>query len=368
MTALTTPNLSLTLEPVTVPASVQSADAASFRDMVTVRNASATRSFFGTDDDAITAADLLPVYQPTAYSERRAWLVRSSNAAVARFVVDLPAAEDRHVAMVQLDVHPDHRRKGFGRFAADAAEGIVKDLGRTEIRTWVAHTETGGPRIAAPTGAGSVSADDPAARMLTRRGYQLGQVERFSALTLDSDSEVTLTQARASGQVAAGDAYRFVSWQFPTPGQFIDRYAALKARMSTDAPQGELAEDPQKWDPARVRGAVEAAARDAGRVVLVGAIEHVPTGALVAYNELFGPPSGIGTTDQEDTLVLREHRGHRLGLLVKAANLLEWRRVQPRSTRVTTYNAEENAAMIRVNDQLGFEIVVREGAWRKTLT
>jgi len=66
---------------------------------------------------------------------------------------------------------------------------------------------------------------------------------------------------------------------------------------------------------------------------------------------------------QEDTLVLREHRGHRLGALVKAAVLRDLAAAFPEVERITTYNAEDNEPMVAVNRALGFEPAGRMSMW-----
>ena len=63
---------------------------------------------------------------------------------------------------------------------------------------------------------------------------------------------------------------------------------------------------------------------------------------------------------QDDTLVLKEHRGHRLGMLLKVANLEFLQRERPGHPAVTTFNAAENEHMLAVNDALGF-VPVRVG-------
>lgn len=52
------------------------------------------------------------------------------------------------------------------------------------------------------------------------------------------------------------------------------------------------------------------------------------------------------------------HRGHRLGLAIKARGLKELqRRVGPERTRVLTCNAEQNGYMVSINERLGFRPV-----------
>lgn len=65
--------------------------------------------------------------------------------------------------------------------------------------------------------------------------------------------------------------------------------------------------------------------------------------------------------------VLRDHRGHRLGQLVKAVNLRALRAELPEVERVVTWNAEQNAAMLRVNRALGPRTVGVATDWQKHL-
>ena len=63
---------------------------------------------------------------------------------------------------------------------------------------------------------------------------------------------------------------------------------------------------------------------------------------------------------QLDTSVVGAHRGHRLGLLLKA-DMLRWlAESEPRLATVDTFNAESNDHMVAVNERLGYRVMGRE--------
>jgi GNAT superfamily N-acetyltransferase len=78
-----------------------------------------------------------------------------------------------------------------------------------------------------------------------------------------------------------------------------------------------------------------------------------------------GSGSTTGPIEQNDTLVLSDHRGHRLGALVKTETLLRARDVFPEGDRIITGNAEENRPMLAVNEAMGFTPTRYTGEWQK---
>ena len=93
----------------------------------------------------------------------------------------------------------------------------------------------------------------------------------------------------------------------------------------------------------------------------------LPTGAVAGFTELSVPPQVGRAVSQEDTIVLKDHRGHRLGMLMKLANLQYLEEAAPGHPSVTTFNAEENRHMLDVNEAIGFVPVGYEGSWKKVL-
>ena len=83
---------------------------------------------------------------------------------------------------------------------------------------------------------------------------------------------------------------------------------------------------------------------------------HDASGELAAMTQLSVDPDSPQWGHQGLTAVTRQHRGHRLGLLVKTA-MLDWlAETAPAIERINTGNASANDHMIAVNEVLGFEL------------
>ena len=359
----TTTLTGLELRPLVFPESVDAPDAQDFLTMIEVRNRVYVE-INGHNDEAITAAELLPHYQPDPDEKRFMWVAVLDGVFVGRVGVDIPLEEGSKTAFWEIELLREAWGKGIGSAAYALVEQTARDHGRTVLQSWATHPAADGPRIEAPTGFGSIP-DDYAARFYRKHGYTLQQVERNSAFDLrGSYDEVQRLHDEAT---VAADGYRVLQWSPPTPAEYIDGYAWMKSRMSTDAPSADLEFDEETWDAARIRRH-DARYTDADRMLLVTAAQHIATGELCAFNELVVGTDRTEASDQQDTLVLKEHRGHRLGMLVKCAGLLAWRDLAPDSPRILTYNAEENRPMLDINEAIGFAPIAYAGAWKKVLT
>ena len=89
---------------------------------------------------------------------------------------------------------------------------------------------------------------------------------------------------------------------------------------------------------------------------------------LAALTQLCTDDGTPGWAFQQITAVAKEHRGHRLGLLVKAANLQQLTGDDPGARRILTGNAGANKYMIAINEMLGFRVSDQYREWSLDIT
>ncbi|GAA1248316.1 GNAT family N-acetyltransferase [Oryzihumus leptocrescens] len=311
-----------------------------FREWVEVY-AAAERALWG-DQATPWSAEEIRELQRAPEKVRRALAAVEAGSVVGAVQVIGATRDNLESANCWLSVHPDHQRRGIGSALLAAAEDLARGLGRSVVQDWsVSPEESGGAATA----------------FATRHGYAVAQRSLRSDLTLahgrDDDAPVD-------------PAYRVETVWDAMPESWLEDRAHLARRMSTDAPMGEIEHEEEDWDAERVRS-YYARMTAMGRRFVVSVAREVASGHLVGFTELAVSASTPERAYQQDTLVLREHRGHGLGLAVKAANLRALREGLPGVTVVTTYNAASNEPMLRVNRALGFAVTGYVSEWKKRL-
>ncbi|WP_435744484.1 GNAT family N-acetyltransferase [Microbacterium sp. PMB16] len=354
--------VALTISPLIVPASLNDADAADFRAYGDL-NRLVCDEAVGLPDLAPDAAQMLPEWQDSTDSIDIGFVARVDDRIVGMVTLSFAQEADAHAAEVDLLVLAEHWGHGVEEALMERAEEEARARGRSLVQIWSLHRPEEADRMLVPrTGCGRIPAI-ALSDLLEARGFVLEQVERNSEFDLRANPE-PLRAALADALAFAGADYRVREWMMPTPPELREGFAAVQARLSTDAPSGDMDFVAEEWDAERVVRR-EARLTAAGQAVSVVAVQHVPTGELVAYNELLIAADRSGVTHQFGTLVSKEHRGHRLGTIVKCANLLRWRELMPLSAVVSTFNAEENRPMLSINEAIGFVPVSYAGAWQK---
>jgi GNAT superfamily N-acetyltransferase len=277
--------------------------------------------------------------------ELQTWLAYSGDTAVASGTIILPTLDNLGSAVVDGFVAPQWRRRGVGTRLLAHTVGVARRAGRSRL-----FLEARQP----------VAGTSPGAAFLAAAGARLGMADQRRRLEIGTLDQATTDRLEAQARAAAS-GYELVQWIGATPEDRLADIARLAAAISTDAPKDDLTVEAEVWDTERMRGRdISLDARGVRRTVTAAV---APDGRLAAYTMLLGYESVDWFAAQTDTIVLQQHRGHRLGMLVKLANLALARAEQPTLRVIDTHNAESNAHMVAINEAMGFRPIDRLGEW-----
>ena len=260
-------------------------------------------------------------------------------------IVNTSEWDNLDLAWLDLTVHPDFRGRGHGSAMYEHIERVAAGMGRTKlgIDAWDGST-------------GIVFAE--------RRGYTVASRAINRRQHLD---EVPLERIRAlhAEAAAAASAYELVRIVGRTGEELLGDVSVMSAAIN-DAPLDDLEMEDEVYPPQRIRDYETAVERRGERLYRLLA-RHRETGELAGHTVVAvdGERPEIG--HQHDTSVVRSHRGHRLGLLLKSGMNLWLAETEPQLRTVDTWNAESNDHMIGVNEALGYRWMARGVAFQKTV-
>jgi GNAT superfamily N-acetyltransferase len=265
------------------------------------------------------------------------WYVPGATVGSAQgwYRLDLPAQENLDRGELGVRVHPSCRRRGIGTALLGHAASRAALDGRSILGSWVLHGSAG-EAFARHWGATPGLLD----------------VRRVLVLASIPADRVASLRERAA-QAATG--YSLVSWYGRTPDEHLSGFAGV-LNAANDMPRDPGEED-EIWDAERVRKQLDDVRAVRGRHVYTVAALHDATGEMTAVTDVETDPDTPGWANQLLTAVVRKHRGHRLGLLVKTA-MLDWLvEAEPNLERIVTGNAAVNRYMIAINEELGYEVL-----------
>jgi RimJ/RimL family protein N-acetyltransferase len=261
---------------------------------------------------------------------------------VAYGTVRLQLLDNRANATVSISVLPSERNRGIGTALAKETLAFIRSEDRTSA-VWTVGSPLG---VEAPGVAFSHALG--AKKVLTRLRREL-DLTAVNETDLDALMKTRIAQP--------DNDYEIVTWIDRAPDYLVEGVARLVGRMSTDSPRGDLSWESEVWDASRWRAKEDDAFHSGRGRIATGAVDR--KGNLVAFTDIGIWKQDPGVAEQWNTIVEPDHRGHRLGLTVKIVNLRHLRRESPGALRLETWNANENARMIAINELLGFQVVER---------
>lgn len=263
----------------------------------------------------------------------RAFVGIADGEVVAEGVITLPTYDNRHLADLSVGVGPDRRRLGFGSQILAALLTEAKQEGRTSAAV-------GGWDSAATRGFAAHHGFDAKIVEVTRR-----------QVLADADWQRIEAEHANASRIAS--AYSLIRIAGSTPPERLAAVAKM-AESINDAPIDDLDIEDEVYTPERV-AKYEQSLQATSRLYRVLA-QHRESGDLAGHTVVTVERDRPEIGDQDDTSVVREHRGNRLGVLLKAEMLLWLREEEPQLATLDTWNAKSNSHMIAVNELLGYQV------------
>ena len=239
-------------------------------------------------------------------------------------------------------VLPAHRRRGIGWALLSAICDTAVEEGRG-LLTWSTFD-------AVPAGAA----------FARRLGAAIARVNRTSELRLDACDWDMIRRWVAEGpERAPGYRLDWVEGAFPVD---LRGDAAHLHHIMQTAPRDDLAVGDVMLTEADI-AEHDRALVEAGRERWTIFVRD-PSGACVGGTEVTFEPWEPATVLQQNTGIDPAHRGRGLAKWAKAAMLERIRAERPDAQRIRTGNAFSNAAMLAINDTLGFEVISARTEWQ----
>jgi mycothiol synthase len=255
----------------------------------------------------------------------------------------LLTAENRHLASMTIGVHPEYRRLGVARQLLALLTPAARESNRRLLLGQTYDTVPAGEAF------------------MTRLGAQKGLVGHVNQLRIaDVDRQLLETWLGQGGNNSA--EFELGLWEGPYPDDQLPAIAGL-IELTNQQPFGDLEVEDMHLTPAQIRQQEQALFSRGNQRWTYYVIER-STGQFAGYTETTWNPNRPEILEQDMTGVFPQYRNRGLGKWMKAAMLTRVITGRPLVKFVRTGNADTNAAMLNINDQLGFKPYIANALWQ----
>lgn len=251
-----------------------------------------------------------------------------------------PLLDNTEKAYTGVFVAPSDRGRGIGSELTEHIVEVTRAAGRSVM-------------LSESSYAFDRREDHPYRRFAERHGFALASTEVRRTLELPVPDDVIQTWIDEAAE--QHHDYRIKTFVDDLPDELLPSVCYVVNQLALDAPTGDIDFEAEQITP-EIRRKHDERASKAG-LTRYETVAIDATGAAVAVSALGVHRDQPDKVMQWATIVQKEHRGHRLGLAVKAHNLRAMQQDQPQARSISTCNEEHNGPMVDINVRLGFKPV-----------
>lgn len=255
--------------------------------------------------------------------------------------------ENQHIAQFDIIVHPDARRQGIGKellgFITAAAQADQRRLLLTDTNDRIPAGEAFMQRLGA------------------KRGLE-GHVNQLRVDEIDRD---LLEHWLENGQKNISE-FELGIWEGAYPEEQLNEIVQLM-ELTNQQPLGDLAIEDMHITTQQLRE-MEKMDTARGNQRCTFYVLEKANATFAGYTETVWNANRPEILRQDMTGVFPEYRGKGLGRWLKAAMMDHMLKIHPQIKFVRTQNADTNAAMLRINNEMGFKPYMTSVLWQMEIS